>query len=265
MHRLAAGLVVSVLAASPVLAQTDPPRLAHPASSLTQAAQGPATEAVEPSLGSLFTGLATDLRRLPSVETAVILGVGGGASLVARPNDQIIARGALSLDDFEEALDSGTALGSGWVQMGGAFATYALGRVMRNARVAIVGADLVRAQIINTAITQAIKVAVDRTRPDGSSFSFPSGHTSSAFATAAVLHRHFGWKVGAPAYAAAAYIGSSRLSENKHYLSDVIFGAAIGTVVGRTVSIGHGHAPATLAVLTPPAGLGIGMTWNGAR
>ena len=97
-------------------------------------------------------------------------------------------------------------------------------------------ADLMRGHIVTAVLTQGIKVAVDRQRPDGSRFSFPSGHTSSTFTTAAVLQHEFGWKIGAPAYVVATFIGGSRLQENRHYLSDVLFGAAIGIVSGLTAT-----------------------------
>jgi hypothetical protein len=66
-------------------------------------------------------------------------------------------------------------------------------------------------------------------------FSFPSGHSASSFATAAVLQRHFGWKVGVPAYVIAGYVATARVHDNRHYLSDVVFGAAMGIAGERTV------------------------------
>ena len=149
--------------------------------------------------------------------------------------------------------------------MGAAFATFAIGRPAKNPRVATVGADLVRAQILNTGITIGVKTAVDRTRPDGRKYSFPSGHTSSAFATAAVLERHYGWKAGLPAYAAAAYVGGSRIAENKHFLSDVIVGAAIGAVCGRAATVGTGRARMTLSPIAAPGGGGVQVTWLGRQ
>ena len=66
--------------------------------------------------------------------------------------------------------------------------------------------------------------------------SFPSGHASVTFAAATVIERHLGWKKAALAYVIAAYVASSRIHDNRHYLSDVIFGAATGTIAGRTVT-----------------------------
>jgi hypothetical protein len=90
---------------------------------------------------------------------------------------------------------------------------------------------------------------VHRTRPDGSdNRSFPSGHTSAAFALASVAEQHYGWKVGAAAYAAAAAMGASRLMEDKHYLSDVVAGATIGYMVGTaTVRVNGESLPGTVA------------------
>jgi membrane-associated phospholipid phosphatase len=130
--------------------------------------------------------------------------------------------------------------------VGGATAVYVVGRMLHSPRAAAFGSDLVRAQVLDTLLTQAIKVTVDRTRPDGGSYSFPSGHASSSFATATVIAKYFGWKFGVPAYAAASYVAASRLSENQHYLSDVVFGASLGVISGRTVTVGRsrlGFAP----------------------
>jgi len=81
-----------------------------------------------------------------------------------------------------------------------------------------------------------VKVAVSRERPDASdNRSFPSGHSSNAFTLAAVIERHYGWKAGVPAYAVAAAIGWARVEADKHYLSDVLAGATLGYIVGRTV------------------------------
>lgn len=129
-----------------------------------------------------------------------------------------------------------------------------------NSRLQTVGADLVQAQIVTSIVTHGLKIGVGRRRPDDGRFSFPSGHSSATFANATVLQRHFGWKVGVPAYAFATYIAASRLPANSHYLSDVIVGAALGIAAGRTVTLGRGSGRFTMAPTATPAGVGVAFT-----
>ena len=96
--------------------------------------------------------------------------------------------------------------------------------------------DMLDAAVVNFTYTQILKVTVGRERPDGSdNQSFPSGHTSQAFAMASVAQHHYGWKIGVSAYALAGLMGASRIHEDKHWLSDVVAGAALGYIAGRTV------------------------------
>jgi membrane-associated phospholipid phosphatase len=218
-----------------------------------------------PSFGSLFRALPSDFAHLITPEAVTILGAGAGLSLALHPADARLTRDAASAETLEFALDPGQIIGDSFVQEAGAFATYLAGRMSHNARLATVGAELVRAQIVTEALTQVVKVSVRRRRPDGSNLSFPSGHTSATVATAAVLQREFGWKVGGIAYAAAAYVATSRLSENKHYASDLAFGAAIGLLAGRRITMLHRGNTMTLAPLALPGGGGVAVTWTPAR
>lgn len=97
--------------------------------------------------------------------------------------------------------------------------------------------DLVRALGVNTAFTNAIKFSVRRERPNHESLrvSFPSGHVSSTFALATVAQQHAGWVVGAASYGLATYTAWTRVRDNKHWVSDTVFGAALGVAVGRAV------------------------------
>ena len=222
-----------------------------------------APASVRDPFAHLFTNLWIDLRHLPSQDTALVLGVGGALALATHPADRTVTFRAAQPGPVEEALDAGATIGGGLAQIGGAAATYAIARASHSPRFAAFGADLVRAQVFNTVLTQGLKLAVQRTRPDGASYSFPSGHTSSAFATATVIQRHFGWAAAIPAYAVSAYVGASRLSENQHYLSDVIFGASLGIVAGRIVTIGR-----TRFAVAPIAGaraVGVSFTALGRR
>ena len=125
-------------------------------------------------------------------------------------------------------------------------ATYAVGKLAHSPQVTHVGSDLIRAQVLNAVITTSLKVVVDRQRPNGGHWSFPSGHTSATFASAATLHAHYGWKVGIPAYATAGFVAWTRVRDREHWLSDVAFGSAIGIVAGRTVASKHGPRRVTV-------------------
>lgn len=81
---------------------------------------------------------------------------------------------------------------------------------------------------------EILKIVNARTRPDLSDTrSFPSGHTATAFATATALSYAYGWKAAALAYPLAALVATSRIADNKHWASDVVGGAFIGTLVAR--------------------------------
>jgi membrane-associated phospholipid phosphatase len=162
-----------------------------------------------------------------------------------------------------------TAGGSAMVPLVGAL--FVAGRFSPQGRFRSATYDFAQAMIVNGAYTGILKYSVQRTRPDGSdSLSFPSGHTSTAFSLAAVANHHYGWKVGVPAYVLASGIGLSRIESNRHHLSDVLAGATIGLIVGRTVSRLDGERPAKKRTVSiGPAtdlhgqgvGLGVSASW----
>jgi membrane-associated phospholipid phosphatase len=237
VRRLAA-VVLAVFAltatADSVRAQDSP---TAPSAASTHATQEKPAESPKQQSISFFKALGHDFINLATPSTLVILGTGGAAALAVHHEDAQWTEMSVANQGLEDTLDPGQVVGSGWVQGGAAVATMVIGHLTSSPRVEDIGGKLLRAQIVNFAITQPIKHAVNRTRPDGTRYSFPSGHASSSFATAAVLQRELGWKVGAAAYGMATYASWSRLSENKHYASDVIFGAAIGLVSGRCVTV----------------------------
>ncbi len=112
----------------------------------------------------------------------------------------------------------------------------------------LVTLDCLSASLITWGIIGGLsKEAVGRARPsqglgphDFDPFegqtSFPSGHTTQAFTLATVLSTHYKtpW-VYVPAYGIASLVGLARMNKNAHWASDVIAGAALGTVVGREV------------------------------
>jgi membrane-associated phospholipid phosphatase len=162
-----------------------------------------------------------------------------------------------------------TAGGAAMVPLVGAM--FVAGRFAPQGRFRSATYDFAQAMIVNGAYTSILKYSVQRTRPDASNnLSFPSGHTSTAFSLATVANHHYGWKVGVPAYVLASGIGFSRIEKDKHYLSDVLAGATIGLIVGRTVSRLDGAQPAKKRfVSVGPAtdlhgqgvGLGLSASW----
>lgn len=95
--------------------------------------------------------------------------------------------------------------------------------------------------LVAGAISSTLKVTIQRERPfvtypdiiyqktEVGSYSFPSGHTNFAFATATSLTLAFPkWYVIVPAYSYAAAVGYSRMYLGVHYPSDVLAGALIG-------------------------------------
>ena len=86
-------------------------------------------------------------------------------------------------------------------------------------------------------VTYELKSAIHEERPDNSNDnSFPSGHTSTSFAAAATLEKRYGWHVGLPAHVVAAFVGVARVEADKHFVHDVIAGAAIGEAAGWLIT-----------------------------
>lgn len=188
--------------------------------------------------GAAFGRLVRNSERpLVTPRTAFIVASGAAlAGLATTFEDPAASARALEHAPWDGMSDLGNQYGNGAVLGAGALTLYALGRFTRRTGVQDAGFDAVRALGITFAGVGVLKLAVHRTRPDGGAYSFPSGHTAGAFAIAPVLAHHFGWRVGAPAYALAVMTGAGRLEDRHHYLSDVVFGAALGTAVGLAES-----------------------------
>lgn len=259
LHVATSASLVAMLGISPALAQTGPD---DPTPTDAEAPQGtpPAVQPAPPPpaapsapgayddrpFARIVPNFITDLRRLPSLDTAVVLGVGGLLSAVAYQNDVHFTKQA-SAGGTDQIFAVGGSMGDGYVQAGIAVGVYAAGRLSKSHAVAHVGADLIRAQLLTGVLTHTLKLATSRHRPTGeddsltSTYSFPSGHAAASWTSATVVWRHFGWRVGVPASTLAAFVSASRLQQNQHYMSDVLFGAALGIASARTATIGHGQ------------------------
>jgi membrane-associated phospholipid phosphatase len=125
----------------------------------------------------------------------------------------------------------GTVLGGG---------LWAYGNLANKSRERSAGQAEIEALIAAQLIVSGIKYAVHRERPDHSdSLSFPSGHNTLAWTTAAVVHEFYGWKWGALGYAAGAITMVGRMGANKHWFSDTVGGAAAGIIIGGAIARAH--------------------------
>ncbi len=131
--------------------------------------------------------------------------------------------------------DSGDQLGQPYIIGPLAAALFGAGRLASSQRFRDATYDIAQVTLVAVTYTTTLKYATQRPRPDGSDkHSFPSGHTSNAFAWATVGAHYYGWRLGVPGYLLAGLIGVSRIEKNAHHLSDVLAGAGIGYIVGRT-------------------------------
>jgi membrane-associated phospholipid phosphatase len=203
---------------------------------------------------AMMKDLASDVAHLPSTENLFWAGVGGGLALAAHPADQSVNESLVNSDFAHDFFVLGNYLG--YTLLPVAVTVYTVGRAKDQPKVSHVGMDLIQSLLLSEALVQTLKFATQRERPDGSDHhSFPSGHSADTFAFATALERHLGWKGAVPAYIFSSYVAISRLSDDKHWLSDAVFGASVGIIAGRTVTRHGREFPVTIAAL--PGGAAI--------
>ncbi len=212
---------------------------------------------------------ARDFKTFPRREsTWVILGVGAGAAALTHPLDDNVNQHFMESTSGGAFWAPGKYIGSLPVQVGAAVGLYAVGRYVlphakdapRTNKASHLGFDMLRALILSEALTQGIKVTVRRDRPTGECCSFPSGHAADAFATASVLERHLGYRGAWPTLVIAGYVAASRLHDNRHFLSDVMFGSALGVASGWTVVGRHGRSNYAVVPVATPGGVMVSVT-----
>lgn len=169
-------------------------------------------------------------------KSAIAVGLIGAAFAL----DGSVKRDGMDEGPGEVIEEPGEVAGAGQFVFGGTAVLGAIGLVTGNAEALHTAKDLAVALTATSAAVWALKYTTHRERPDGSNYySFPSGHTAVAFAAASVIDKRYGGVAGWGAYTAAALAGEARIADNHHYLSDVVAGAVLGTVIGHLVA----HAP----------------------
>lgn len=208
---------------------------------------------------NVFKLSAGDFKHFFSADTAKVMGYVSLVAIATAPWDREGVNNGFNIPTT--AFQSGNLIGQFAFQLSAGAATYAIGKSVGNNKAAMVGRDIIRAQILSQTLVQTVKYTVRRERPDGSNNkSFPSGHSSSAFATATVLQRHYGWKVGAPAYALGSYIALARMAWNRHHATDVVMGAGFGIASARTVTMSMAKAKFNVGVRPEVGGASVNFT-----
>ncbi len=240
-------LVAAALAASPLAPLA--PIAAQP------------SDTAEVSTSPLFTG-----------KDAVFAGVFALGTAAAWPLDRALAEKLQRPSRQENRVLRGSASFFREIGFPGSYVIgatlYAVGRIGGNERMADLGLHGTEALVVAGLLTGGVKVLAGRQRPyldvetphslrlfrglrGGDAFkSFPSGHSASAFAAAAAVVTETRkwwpeaqWAIAPAMYGGAALVGVSRMYNNKHWASDVLAGAAIGTFAGRKVVRYHHTHP----------------------
>jgi membrane-associated phospholipid phosphatase len=196
-------------------------------------------------------------------------------ALLSTQDERIDAAVARKQSSGADSVSSAvTPLGS-YAAIGVSVASLGAGLLFKNVELRDSGRDAIEAEIFAAGIiTPLLKRTVGRLRPSqgsdadeyhplSSDQSFPSGHSTEAFAVASVFAaRSRGWVVPVIAYTLASGVALARINDRAHFASDVVAGAIIGTAVGHTVVRLHapeGEKPISWNLVPVPARRGAGL------
>ena len=159
-----------------------------------------------PTIGAVFREVPSDLWRFLSWDTSIVLGIGGGAALIGHVWDDDLA------DEIETNVRLNDAMGRrkdvrrvhrADIRRASA-CTAPGGSRKRDVWPPPARTSCARRFSVRRTCRQSVHRRGANGRTASNSHSFPSGHSASAFATAGVLQRHYGWKAGVPATMVAA-------------------------------------------------------------
>lgn len=206
-------------------------------------------------LASESADLATTPFEVSNGNIVLTLGV-AGATALAYTYDRDIQRKLQTNKNsvMRKATDAGTVAGDPFLHLGLAALVYGTAIAADSPKWKKTGEMMGEALILADASTLIIKEAVGRGRPNTTESrgdfkplgfknnydSFSSMHTASSFALASVLAATSdSFAMKSAYYLAATFISFSRIYQNKHWASDVVFGAALGELSGRVVTAYH--------------------------
>ena len=172
------------------------------------------------------------------LENTLVLTATLGASVAIRETgvDRAVRRRVRGHQQFGDLDETVQILGNPGLHFAGAGVLWLTSTLTKDVKQHEVAKSLTQALAVTGASTLVLKFAVQTRSPNGEPYGWPSGHTSSAFTTAAVLNEHYGPLVGIPSLALAGLVGYQRIDSREHELSDVIFGAMLGYIVGTSIA-----------------------------
>jgi membrane-associated phospholipid phosphatase len=163
-----------------------------------------------------------------------------GLSSFADDQVQAVFQGNDEDDALAQAGEIYAIAYAGPVQVG----LYMAGELLGDRQLSTTGKKTLASLLGTTAVIQPLKFLTNRRRPDGSDRqSFPSFTTGAVSSIIPSLYADYGVVPATVAAASAAFIGVSRIYGNKHHLSDVLAGYAIGIGWGILVETAHRHRP----------------------
>ncbi|MFO0917955.1 MAG: phosphatase PAP2 family protein [Planctomycetaceae bacterium] len=186
-----------------------------------------------------------DTKAIFEWRNAAILGVGLGATLAIRStlDDDVRSATYQHGDRWGGGSEFLSNLGEAYVQWPAWMGIYAYSLHTGNEELHDFSGALFSSLAITGVASTIVKFSANTDRPstnfENGHYGFPSYHAASSFAIASVIDEYYGHRVGVPAYALAGLIGWSRIDLRAHDLSDVVFGAILGTVIGKSVAHFH--------------------------
>jgi len=248
---------VDLEAASPLPAGADsqdpPPAPAEPGQRYTvgMAIKDEAKRYARDSVAIVKAPFSWNAKQWEKAAGAVI--IVGGLMFADKDIDKAAQKQRSSTTDRISSWTAPLGSGYGFAISGGMFG---IGLAFDHENLRDTGREAFEAGLLAVAVDQVLKRAFGRERiedshgrtvfvPGSSHDSFPSGHTTEAFAVASVIAtRSKGWPIPVIAYAAAALVAMDRINTRDHFASDVVAGAFLGTTIGRFLVKRHGDEKA---------------------
>lgn len=178
-----------------------------------------------------------DLQNLLQPQSLGLVGAGVAVALLAHPLDDDLEGQIGDPQPLKNLMEAGDYYGGTTWGLLATGSLWTAARLASSDRLRPVASEMLRAVILANVLVTPLKLAVARERPDGSNrLSFPSGHTANSFALTTVLTRRYGWRLGVPLYALTVTVPLARMHGDRHFFSDVVAGAFIGTAAGLAVT-----------------------------